>query len=114
MSTTEIDMTNRIALARSGIADKLGELQQRGARVRAALSPLTYLANPWLRIGIGIGVGYLLGSRRRSTARPQVLEVGAPSMSLSQMVVRSTVLIVAEAAVRRVVRELASAPRAAE
>lgn len=113
MTTNTIDTMNRIALARRGLSSKLGELQHRAARVRATLSPLSYLASPWVRVGIGLGVGYLLG-RRRSSPPQQVIEVGSPSISLAQMVVRSTVLIVAEAAVRRVVRELAAAPRASE
>ncbi len=110
MTTNTIDTTNRIALARTGIAAKLGELQQRGARVRAALSPRTYLASPWVRMGIGVGIGYVMGRRTTSPAT-QPVGAASPSTSLSQMVFRSAVVLIAEAVVRRVLRELDPGPR---
>lgn len=108
MSDT-IDRGARIALARRGLADKLGELQRRGARLRAALSPSSYLPSPWLRIGISIGVGYLIGRNRGAPSSKRV-ERGAARSSIFQTLLRSTVLAVAELAVRRVLTELEPKP----
>ena len=51
----------RIARARARLAANLGELQQRLTHARKLVSPRTYLANPWLKVGLGVAV-YVLSS----------------------------------------------------
>jgi hypothetical protein len=58
----------RIADSRERLALKLAELQRRVARARKMFSPGTYLDSPWVRLGVGVVVGYLLGRRRDASS----------------------------------------------
>jgi hypothetical protein len=95
------DTASRIALAHDGLTSKLTELRRREARVRTVLSPIRHLANPWLRIGVAALIGYRLGrsgpARETEPARSETL-LGA--------IVRASLIVVAQAAVRRVLVEL--------
>ena len=55
----------RIEELRSSIGDKLAEIQRRAAHAKDLLTPSTYWNNPWVRLGIGVVIGYAFGSRRR-------------------------------------------------
>lgn len=95
------DTAARIALAHDGLTAKLTELRRREARVRTALAPVRHLANPWLRIGVAALIGYRLGrpkpDRDRAPVRAETL-LGA--------IVRASLVVVAQAAVRRVLVDL--------
>jgi hypothetical protein len=95
------DTASRIALAHDGLTTKLTELRRREARVRTVLSPIRHLANPWLRIGVAAFIGYRLG-------RPDPARASAPARSetLLGAIVRASLVVVAQAAVRRVLVEL--------
>jgi hypothetical protein len=95
------DTASRIALAHDGLTTKLTELRRREARVRTALSPIRHLANPWLRIGVAALIGYRFG-------RPGPAREAAPACAetLLGAIVRASLVVVAQAAVRRVLVEL--------
>jgi len=97
------DTTSRIALARDSLTAKLGELRRREASVRTALSPIRHLANPWLRIGVATLIGYRLG--RPDPVRAAVETTPARSETLFGAIVRASLVVVAQAVVRRVVVE---------
>jgi hypothetical protein len=94
------DTASRIARAHDGLTTKLTELRRREARVRTALSPIRHLANPWLRIGVAALIGYRLG-------RPDPVRETAPARSetLLGAIVRASLVVVAQAAVRRALAE---------
>jgi hypothetical protein len=98
------DTASRIELARDGLTAKLGELRRREASVRAVLSPIRHLANPWLRIGVAAVIGYRLG--RPGPVRAAVETAPARSETLLGAIVRASLIVVAQAVVRRVVVEL--------
>jgi hypothetical protein len=102
------DTASRIALARDNLTAKLGELRRREARVRVFLSPLRYLANPWLRVGVAAVIGYQLG--RASPARAAVERVPAGPDTLIRSLVRASLVAVAQAVVRRAGSRLAPSP----
>jgi hypothetical protein len=108
------DTTSRIVLARDNLTAKLGELRRREARVRTVLSPIRHLANPWLRVGVAAFIGYRLG--RPDPARAAVETPPVRSETLIGAMVRASLVMVAQAVVRRVVVEFverdAGAPRA--
>ena len=54
---------------RISLADKLGELHRRASHAKLALSPATYWHNPWVRLGIGVAIGFAVGHRRRASTR---------------------------------------------
>jgi hypothetical protein len=95
------DTAARIALAHDSLTAKLTELRRREARVRTVLSPIRHLGNPWLRIGVAAFIGYRLG-------RPDPPRQTAPARSetLLGAVVRASLVVVAQVAVRRVLAEL--------
>lgn len=99
-----IDTTPRIALARDNLTVKLGELRRREARVRTVLSPIRHLANPWLYVGVAAVIGYRLG--RAGPARAAIEPTLARSETLFRSIVRASLVVVAQAVVRRVVLEL--------
>jgi hypothetical protein len=98
------DTASRIALARDHLTEKLDELRRREVHVRTVLSPIRHLANPWLRVGVAVLVGYRLG--RPAPIRAAVATVPAASETLIHAVVRASLVAVAQAVVRRVVVEL--------
>jgi len=98
------DTTPRIALARDNLKAKLGELRRREARVRTVLSPMRHLANPWLRVGVAAVIGYRLG--RAGPVRIAVEPTPARSETLLRSIVRASLVVVAQAVVRRAVAEL--------
>lgn len=95
------DTASRIALAHDSLTRKLGELRRRETRVRKVLSPVRHLANPWLRIGVAVLIGYRIG-------RPRPARETAPARSetLLGAVVRASLVMLAQAAVRRVLVDL--------
>jgi hypothetical protein len=101
--TDPTDTTSRIALARHSFTSKLGELRRREASVRAVLSPIRHLANPWLRIGVAALIGYRIG--RRHPVCAAVETTPARSETLFGAIVRASLVVVAQAVVRRVVVE---------
>jgi hypothetical protein len=105
------DTTSRIALARDSFTAKLAELRRREASVRAVLSPVRHLANPWLRIGVAAFIGYRLGRPR--PVRTAVETPPARSETLVGAIVRASLVVVAQAVVRRVVVELVEGDLAA-
>lgn len=98
------DAASRITLARDNLTAKLGELRRREARVRALLSPARYFTNPWLRVGLAAVIGYRLG--RAGSVRAAVPAEAGPD-TLIRSLIRAGLVAVAQAAVRRAVRELA-------
>jgi hypothetical protein len=98
------DTTSRIEQARDRLTAKLGELRRREESVRTVLSPIRHLANPWLRIGVAAFIGYRLG--RRSPVPASALTPSVRSETLLGAVVRASLVVVAQAVVRRVVVEL--------
>jgi hypothetical protein len=104
VDTTET--TSRIALARGNLTAKIGELRRREQRVRTALSPIRHLANPWLRVAAAAFIGYRLG--RPGSARAAAKVTAAPSDTLFGAIVRASLVVVAQAVVRRVVAEARS------
>jgi hypothetical protein len=95
----------RIAEVRSRLAANLGELHDRVNRARRLMSPRTYLDNPWVRLGLGVAAGYLVGSRRKPkllTAGDGHVVVGAAE-SLVHAALRSTVMTIAAAVIQRAI-----------
>lgn len=99
------DTASRIALARDNLTEKLGELRRREVHVRTVLSPIRHLANPWLRVGVAVLVGYRLG--RPAAIRAAAATMPAPSETLIRAIVRASLVAVTQAVVRRIVVELA-------
>jgi hypothetical protein len=58
------DTTTRIVVAHDDLTAKLTELRRRETLVRTQLSPLRYLASPWLYLAIAALIGYRLGRPR--------------------------------------------------
>jgi hypothetical protein len=98
------DNALRIATTRDHLSAKLGELRRREAHVREVLSPVRYLASPWLRVGIAMIVGYRLG--RPDPVRPAVA-VAPPRETVIQAIVRASVVAIAQAVVRRAMVRIA-------
>lgn len=100
----------RIARARARLAANLGELQQRLTHARKLVSPRTYLANPWLKVGLGVAVGYLVG-RRRPRKRLASPDPDPPiKPDLVHAALRATATYVASALLKRAVARLMSPP----
>jgi len=95
-----------MALARDNLAAKLGELRRREAHVRAVLSPVRYLANPWLHVGIAVVVGYRLG--RPDPTADSVETAPARRETVVHAIVRASVVAIAQALARRVLVRLVS------
>ncbi|MDB4963554.1 MAG: hypothetical protein JWP01_3553 [Myxococcales bacterium] len=62
---SDIPSTPKIEELRSRIGDKLAEIQRRAAHAKELVTPSTYWNNPWVRLGLGVVIGYAFGSRRR-------------------------------------------------
>jgi hypothetical protein len=88
-----------IAIARGNLTAKLTELRRRETQARSAISPLRYLANPWVHVGIAAFVGYRLGRPRAGAAAPIL---STPGPTFTRTIVRAGVVAIAEAIVRRV------------
>jgi hypothetical protein len=101
--TDPTDTASRIALARAHLTAKLAELRRREAQVRTALSPIGYLGNPWLRVGLAAVIGYRLG--RPAPVRMAVDTRPARADTLIHALVRASLVVVAQAIVRRMVDE---------
>lgn len=97
------DTASRIALARADLTAKLVELRRREAQVRTALSPIGYFANPWLQVGLAAVIGYRLG--RPAPVRMAVATAPARAETLIQALVRASLVVVAQAVVRRMLDE---------
>jgi len=93
------DNSSRIALARDNLTAKLGELRRREAHVRAVLSPVRYLANPWLHVGIAAVVGYRLG--RPDPIAGSVETAPARRETVIDAIVRASLVAIAQALARR-------------
>ena len=89
----------RIAIAREGLIEKLGELRRRGTRARALLRPSRYLDNPWLRLGVGIALGYAIRARR--AAHHALPAAPAAREDVVVEIVKTGVVALAKAVVRR-------------
>jgi hypothetical protein len=61
------ETTKKLDDLRTNLTDKLGELHRRATHAKLVLSPWSYWKNPWVRLGIGAAVGFVLG--QRSTGR---------------------------------------------
>lgn len=114
------DPTNaRIIRARARLAANLGELQQRVTRVRNLVSPRAYLASPWLRLGLGVAAGYLIGRRHGrlrlpGAAPPSPAEPARPIASVARgllhSAVRSVLISAAGALIERAASRILAAP----
>jgi hypothetical protein len=58
---------------RRDLTDKLGELHRRATHAKHALSPSTYWQSPWLRVGLGLVGGLVIGGQLRGVTRGGVL-----------------------------------------
>jgi hypothetical protein len=50
---------------REDLTAKLGELHRRAVHAKAVVTPGTYLANPWLRLGAGLVAGAIVAQQVR-------------------------------------------------
>ena len=48
---------------RDSLTEKLGELHRRAVHAKEVVTPATYVANPWVRIGVGLFAGALVGDQ---------------------------------------------------
>jgi hypothetical protein len=89
--TNSDDAQGKIALARRSLTTKLAELRKREAHVRAMISPIRHLANPWLRLGLAAFVGYRLGRRgpSASTSTSTSIELAPRQGGLVQGLIRT-------------------------
>jgi hypothetical protein len=62
------ETTHELDELRDNVTAKLGELHRRATQVRVALSPSSYWRQPWLRLGLGIAIGYAIGRRASATS----------------------------------------------
>lgn len=58
----------KIDSLKGGLGAKLDELQRRAIAAKEAISPGNWWKNQWVRVGIGVAVGYAIGSRPRGAA----------------------------------------------
>jgi hypothetical protein len=103
------DTASRIVVAHDQLTAKLAELRRRETLMRSQLSPIRYLASPWLYVAIAGLVGYRLGrpgARSLPVAAPRPAPVRAESMT--HAVVRASVVAAAQALVGRAVLSLVS------
>jgi hypothetical protein len=91
-ATTELQLYE----ARARLGARLSELQRRATHAQALASPKHVLASPWVRIGLGVAAGYLLGRLRTPPAAPRP---GAPE-GILKAVVRTSLLTLASSAIR--------------
>ena len=104
---------DRISRARARLAANLGELQQRVTRARKLVSPQTYLASPWFRVGLGVAVGYLVGRRRPRRLLASGDATAPIAHGLIRAALRATVMSAAGALIERAIAHLTtSAPDA--
>lgn len=69
----KIRKIRQIDQLRVDLGEKLDELHRRAAHAKQLLSPAHHWHNPWVRLGIGVAIGFALGSRRRSAGMPEGL-----------------------------------------
>ena len=50
---------------RDSLNAKLNELHRRAVHAKQVVTPATYVANPWLRIGLALAAGALVGDQAR-------------------------------------------------
>jgi hypothetical protein len=62
---SDITSTPKIEQLRSSLGDKIAEIQRRASHAKEMLTPAHYWRNPWVRLGLGVIIGYAFGSRRR-------------------------------------------------
>lgn len=48
---------------RDALTEKLGELHRRAVHAKEVVTPATYVANPWMRIGVGLVAGAVVGDQ---------------------------------------------------
>jgi hypothetical protein len=85
-----------IAVDRENLRAKLAELRKHEKQVRT--SPLRYLTNPWVHLGIAAIIGYGLG--RRSRYAPAAV---APTEPMTHAIIRAGILALGQTLVRRAV-----------
>jgi hypothetical protein len=99
----QVSLDRRLDALRARLAVNLGELQRRATHARELISPRTYLENRWVQLGLGLAAGYMLGRRRT----PRLLTAGSASSAAPETLVhallRSTVMTLATAAIRRAI-----------
>jgi hypothetical protein len=61
------ETTHELDELRDNVTAKLGELHRRATHARLALSPSSYWRQPWLRLGLGVALGYAIGRRATTT-----------------------------------------------
>jgi hypothetical protein len=93
---------DRIVDSRERLALKLVELQRRVTRARTLLSPRTYLDSPWIRVGVGIVVGYLLG---RVGTRTSADDRDGAHDGIVLAAFRTSMMTLASAVIRRAIIE---------
>jgi hypothetical protein len=84
---------------RARLGAKAHGLHQRMTHLRAMVSPRTYVANPWLRIGAAVALGYWLG--RREQPKPDVRHANRPE-TMFHALLRTALLNLAESAINDV------------
>ncbi|MEJ7597405.1 MAG: hypothetical protein WKG01_05800 [Kofleriaceae bacterium] len=97
----------RIAEARTRLSANLGALQQRLTRARVLTSPGTYLRSPWLKVGLGLVAGYLVGRPSRKQ-RPTPVAASA-SAGLVHAAARAAVTSLAGMVIQRLMADLLAA-----
>lgn len=88
MQTDRDRVDERVASSKARLGDKLSELAHRVDAAREAVQPAQLIRRPWVRFGLAMLAGYVVGSRlpRRG---PAML---APLLREAVMVVGSTAL----------------------
>jgi hypothetical protein len=66
---SDAETSHNIEELRGGLTEKLGELHRRATHAKLVLSPGTYWKNPWIRLGIGAAIGFVMIDRRPAAAR---------------------------------------------
>jgi hypothetical protein len=52
---------------------KFDDIKRRAIAAKDAFVPANWWKNPWVKVGLGVAVGYAIGSRRRPTANHETL-----------------------------------------
>jgi hypothetical protein len=94
----------QITVVRDRLGARLTELQRRVTHARTIMSPRTYFDNPWVRAGLGVAVGYLLGSPGRSAADAAQRGRDQPEGLLRAMV-RTGLMTLAGSMIRRAMND---------
>lgn len=61
----EVTRERSVDELRDSLTEKLGELHRRAVHAKQAVTPATYLENPWTKLGLALVAGVVVGDQMK-------------------------------------------------